>query len=686
MIESHWRRCCWGAILWLCVAISTTWAVDLPSEPPPRSRQVTFYVTYFLTRQQISKHVLDDEISRRLFDEFLEELDPQKTVFLASDVDEFRSDRNALDDALQRLDVSFAHRVFRRYQERVRQRYAWTEEFLASPLDFTKDEELLLDAEQLAFPADEAEAKDRWQKRLKYECLRLKLNNDNDQAVRDIVRRRYKNWLNNAEQTTSDNVLERYLNALAICYDPHSSYFSPSTYEDFQIRMSLNYQGIGAELESRDGYAVIRRIIPGGAAAKGGELRANDRIVSVGQGDDGPMVDVVDMKLDDIIDLIRGKEGTVVRLGVLREGESDVRIIKITRARIELQENAATGEVFSHGKKPDGNPYRIGVIDLPSFYLDIEGARHNNGHFRSSARDVRQLLERFQQEKVDLVVLDLRRNGGGSLSEAIAVTGLFLDQGPIVQVKDSAGHVEVHRDLEPGAAWSGPLIVLVSRFSASASEILAGAIQDYRRGLVIGDPSTHGKGTVQTLVDIGPTVMKFSEAVNLGAVKITMQQFYRPSGASTQNRGVVSDIVIPSLSAHLSKGESELKYALAFDEIPACDYQLVEGYVSDSLVEALRAASAERIKASPDFARVERRIALFQKSSKRNMVPLQWEKFVAWQKEQTSEEMVDPENAAHPEPPGDPQQPRIKRDYYLEEVFNIAADYLQHQPALVAAK
>ncbi|GIW92003.1 MAG: tail-specific protease [Pirellulaceae bacterium] len=686
MIGCRARCGLWVVCLWLAIAATAAWAVDIPTEPPARSRQVTFYVTYFLTHQQISKHPLDDEIARRLFDEFLEELDPQKSIFLAGDVEEFRQEREQLDDALRRLDVSFAHRVFRRYQERARQRYAWTEELLANPLDFTVDEELVVDAKQLDYPADENEAKDRWRKRLKYECLRLKLNNDNDQMVRDIVRRRYKNWLNSTEQTTSDDLLERYLNALALCYDPHSSYFSPSTYEDFRIRMSLNYQGIGAELESRDGYAVIRRIIPGGAAAKGGELKPNDRIVSVGQGEDGPMVDVVDMKLDDIIDLIRGKEGTVVRLGVLREGETEVRVIKITRARIELEESAASGQIFTHGKKSDGSDYRIGVIVLPSFYVDIEGARHNDEHFRSSTRDVRNLLKKFREEKADLVVLDLRRNGGGSLSEAIGVTGLFLDQGPILQVKDSAGRIEVHRDLDAGAEWTGPLMVLVSRFSASASEILAGAIQDYRRGLIVGDPSTHGKGTVQTLVDIGPTVMKFGSAINLGAVKITMQQFYRPSGASTQNRGVLSDIVLPSLTAHVSKGESELEYALPFDQIPACDYQPLEGYVTDSLIDSLRAASAERIKKSQDFMRVEHQAARLEQINARKVIPLAWEKFAALERDSETDDPDAPPEETHPPLPDQNTVSGIERDFYLEEVFNIAVDYLGHQPAAIAAK
>lgn len=663
------------AISALCSGISA--GADIPLEPPPRSRHVTFYVTYFLTQQQISKHPLDDEISERLFDEFFSELDAQKIYFLESDIEEFQSQRHQLDDQLKQLDVSFAHRVFRRFQERVRERVAWTQEILNNPIDFDEDEEIVVDAELLKHPKNEQEARQRWRQRIKYELLSLRLTNDNDQAIREIVRRRYRNLLNRIEQTSVEDLLERYLNALAVCYDPHSSYFSPGTYEDFRIRMSLNYQGIGAELESRDGYAVIRRIIPGGAAARGGELKENDRIVSVGQGDDGPMVDVVDMKLDDIIDLIRGKEGTVVRLGVLREGESDVKVIKITRARIELQESAASAEVFPWGQKPDGTPYRVGVIDLPSFYLDMEGARHGETNFRSSTRDVREILEKFNQDHVDAVVLDLQRNGGGSLTEAIGVTGLFIDEGPVVQVKDSAGRIETHNDTERGAVWQGPLVVLVSRFSASASEILAGAIQDYGRGVVVGDESTHGKGTVQTLVDIGPTVMRFENALNLGAIKITTQQFYRPSGASTQNRGVLSDIVLPSVRSHISKGEASLKYSLAFDQIDPATFQRCDPGITPAILDALRTASQRRVDASADFARVKEQIKRYDEAVARKTYPLKWEKFAAIRRQDNVEEI----EAEH----GDPEEtsdrnrstPRPRRNYYLDEVLNIAVDLVQ---------
>lgn len=675
-VTGHWLLI---ALLFASVGVSA----DITLEPPARSRQVTFYVTYFLTQQQISKHALDDEVSQRLFEEFLSDLDSQKLYFLAADIEAFRPERTSLDDALRRLDTSFAHRVFRVYQERVRQRVAFTEKLLEGPINFDEDEELVVDADQLDYPADEQQAQDRWRKQVKYELMSLKLNNDDDQAVRDIVRRRYRNLLNWVEQKTPDELLEQYLNALAQCYDPHSAYFSPGTFEDFRIRMSLNYQGIGAELESRDGYAVIRRIIPGGAAARGGELKENDRIVSVGQGDDGPMVDVTGMKLENIIDLIRGKEGTVVRLGVLREGEPTVKVIKIVRARIELQESAASGTVIERGNKNADTPYRIGVINLPSFYMDMEGARNGSSHFRSSTRDVRALLERFQKDNVDAVVLDLRLNGGGSLTEAIGVTGLFIDQGPVVQVKDSAGQIDVHSDTEAGVAWNGPLVVLVSRFSASASEIVAGAIQDYGRGIVVGDESTHGKGTVQTLVDIGPMVMRFEKALNLGAVKITVQQFYRPSGASTQNRGVVSDIVIPSVTSHMSKGESDLKYALAFDAIPATSFERVEGKVTPMIIDALRSASQRRIEASADFARSKEQVARYEEAVTRKVIPLKWEKFVELRRRDDSEQL----QRQHAESLESQSQATIRQDYYLNEVLDITIDYVQLlQASSVAAK
>jgi carboxyl-terminal processing protease len=647
-------------------------SAEIIPNPPSRNRQVAFYVNHFLTTQHLSRRAVDDELSQRFLKSFLEGLDPQKAYFLQSDIEKFEVQKEDLDDMMRNRDTQFAHDVYRVFLERVESRLEHIEELLQEELDFTVDEEILVDSKLLEYPQDDEEARDRWRKRIKYDLLILKSNEKTADEARKTLQDRYRTFALRTAQADEDDVLERFMNALASSYDPHSSYFSPGSFQDFRIRLGLNYEGIGAELDQKDGVATIRRIIPGGAAERAGELKANDQIISVGQGDEGELVDVFKMKLEHVIDMIRGREGSIVRLGVIPEGATEMRIYKITRARIELADSSAKGEILEHGTKDDGVPYRIGVIDLPSFYLDMDAARHGDENYKSSTRDVRRLIEQFKSDGIDAVVLDLRRNGGGSLTEAIGITGLFIDRGPVVQVKDSLGRVEVHSDAEPGTAWDGPLVVLTSRFSASASEILAGAIQDYQRGLVVGDESTHGKGTVQSLVEVGPTILKFENALNLGAIKITMQQFYRPNGDSTQNRGVLADVVLPSLSAHISKGESELDYAVEFDQVPAARFTKLDMIQPEWVAELNELSSARREEAS-DFQSLLEKIARYQEDVARKTMPLQEEKFLALRKradaEKTAREQLDTlEHRA---------DSKIKRDYYMDEVLAITADYVR---------
>ncbi|HPP54298.1 MAG TPA: S41 family peptidase, partial [Thermoguttaceae bacterium] len=478
-----------------------------------------------------------------------------------SDVDGFMRQAKELDEAFQRGDIRFGFEVFDVFLRRVDERVRWVDEFLNMEHDFTVDEELVVDRESVQYPADEAEARQVWRKRIKYDLLVLKTTDKLEgQPAREKLARRYHSFAKQMHQMDNEEVLEMYLSAMTSAFDPRTTYMSPRTKEDFEIVMKLELEGIGASLQYEDGYTKVHKIIPGGAADKDGRLKVGDRIVGVGQGKDGEIVDVVDMKLSDVVDLIRGKKGTVVRLKVIPADAGEQKIIEITRAKIELKDSEAQGEIFTVGKKPDGAPYKIGVIDLPSFYMDMTGARMGLPMFKSTTRDVRRILEDFNAKGVDAVILDLRRNGGGALTEAINLTGLFIEEGPVVQVKDAEGRVQPYLDSDQEMVWKGPLVVLVSKFSASASEILAGAIQDYRRGLIVGDHATHGKGTVQSLLDIGRELFRIPNAKNLGALKVTMQQFYRPSGDSTQNRGVVSDIEWPSLTTHLDVGESDLDY------------------------------------------------------------------------------------------------------------------------------
>ncbi len=359
-----------------------------------------------------------------------------------------------------------------------------------------------------------------WRKRIKFDLLRLRVDEEEKMTVekqREKVLRRYVSFSKRMHQTDREEVLEMYLSAMTMSFDPHTSYMSPRSLDNFEIQMRLELDGIGAALQSIDGYTVVNKIIPGGAAGKDGRLKPEDRIVGVGQGADGEIEDVVDMKLSDVVDRIRGKRNTVVRLEVTDKDGLDRRIVEITRAKIELKDSEAQKAVFEIAK-PSGAPYKIGVIDLPSFYLDMEGVKNGIPNFKSTTRDVRLILEEFNKQQVDAVILDLRRNGGGSLQEAISLTGLFIEDGPVVQVKDANGDVHAYMDNDNGSiVWKGPLVVMISKFSASASEILAGAIQDYKRGLIIGDHATHGKGTVQSLMDLGAQLFQgIQNAPSLG--------------------------------------------------------------------------------------------------------------------------------------------------------------------------
>jgi carboxyl-terminal processing protease len=473
---------------------------------------------------------------------------------------------------------------------------------------------------------------------------------------------------------TADELLETYLSSLTSSFDPHTSYMSPGTLENFEIGMRLQLDGIGAQLKGEDGYTTIVELTPGGAADKDGRLKSKDRVVGVGQGTEGEIVDVVDMNLNEVVKLIRGKRGTTVRLKVIPVGENVPKVYDITRAKIELKDAEARGEVIEHGKKTDGTPYKVGVINLPSFYLDMAGAQQGQAEFKSSTRDCKRLLEDFRKQGVDCVVLDLRSNGGGSLPEAIKLTGLFIDKGPVVQIKDSDKQVRPYDDVDPGVVWDGPLVVLTSKFSASASEILAGAIQDYHRGLIVGDKSTHGKGTVQTLLDVGRQLFpRFDSSPQLGAIKVTIQQFYRPSGDSTQLEGVLSDVELPSITSHLPIGESDLDHALTFDRVPRADFA-GSGKVTDGMVAMLREASAKRVQTNKDFEKLAGDIARYEKRKDEKTISLVESEFERqWNEGKAAED----EEEKKLEEMESQKKPVVRRDYYFDEALNVTIDYLK---------
>lgn len=654
---------------------SMAWSAEL-AQPRPADRQVSRAVTNLMKREHLTKHALDDEISQRALGLFLKTLDSRKLYFTAADIAEFDQNKNDLDDMVNNGDISFAYKVFNRLLKRIDERIVKVDEALKGEFSFEEDENLSTDWDKIPFAKTDAELDDRWRKMLKYEMLVLKTAKDDkkekkkDEDPRQRLSRRYHSFAQRMHQTDADELLEMFLTAITSSYDPHTTYMSPKSLENFRILMSLNLDGIGAQLKFDDGYTVIDKIVPGGAAAKQGQLAVQDRVVQVGQGDDGKMEDVVAMKLDDVVNKIRGKAGTVVRLGVIPAGGGDIKVVKITRARIELKDSEARGVIFEEGKKQNGDPFKVGVIDLPSFYMDMEAAR-NGGDFKSTTVDVKKILVDFNAKGVDALILDLRKNGGGSLTEAINLTGLFIEDGPVVQVKDPDGRVQHYDDPDRGITWKGPLVVLTSKFSASASEILAGAIQDYHRGLIIGDSSSHGKGTVQSLLDLGPQMFRISNPPNLGALKLTMQQFYRPNGDSTQRRGVLADVVLPSITDHMDVSEGDLDHALAFDKVQSAQFNPFAD-TSPDIVSKLRDSSQKRMAQSPDFTKLQKKIERYTEQKQQKQIPLSESKFLARRAELDAEKEED----EHLEDNANEKEV-VKRDFYFNEALAVTLDYLR---------
>ncbi|MEO1496720.1 MAG: carboxy terminal-processing peptidase [Planctomycetota bacterium] len=646
-----------------------------PAKPSAQDRQIAMAVRLLMEQRHLSRHPIDDEMSQRCLDAFLETLDAWKLYFYQSDIEEFARNRTRLDDLFRRGDISFAHQVFDRFLARIDERVQTALELVDAEHDFTVDEKMVSDRDATAYPRTPEEAYERWRKRIKFDLLVQLADEMELPEAREKIRKRYTSIRKRWDQTTSDELLEFYLTSMTAGFDPHSSYMSPSTLENFNIGMKLELDGIGASLRSEDGYTVVHEIIAGGAADAEGSLKKGDKITGVGQGSAGDFDDIVDMRLNDVVKLIRGKRGTTVRLQVKPvDNPKELAAYTIVRDRIELKNQEARGAVIEWGEKANGQPYQLGVINLPSFYMDMDGARRNLPDFRSTTRDVRRLLRSFNEQGVDAVMVDLRFNGGGSLTEAVNMTGLFIDRGPVVQVKGPDGRVVPYNDDAPGLEWDGPLVVMTSRFSASASEIFAGAIQDYSRGIVIGDQATHGKGTVQQLFDLGQAIFRIGNGPNLGALKMTIQQFYRPGGDSTQNRGVLADVTIPSLTDHLEGiSEAEMDYAIAFDNVAPLAFPRL-GMADGRIADALQQLSDTRISASEDFADDRKRIDLYETQKERETVTLNLEQYLA-EREQLDE---DKEKEELGEKMGDSSRPAFdSEDHYNQEALSITVDYVR---------
>lgn len=701
------QRLACGALAVMCVLSLAAPVAARPEAPTQNDRNIARAVRFLLEQRHISKHAIDDEISERCLAAFLDTLDPMKLYFYQSDIEEFSQYEKQLDDYFRAGRVDFAHAVFARFLARLEERVETALKWVDADHDFTVQEKMVTEADIATYPRTPEEANERWRKRVKFDLMikvsetdpelleapsaeatvveglkigpRVKLDEEADLTeAHERLRKRYSSLRKRWNQTSSDELLELYITAMTSGFDPHSSYMSPSTLENFNIQMKLELDGIGASLRSEDGYTVVADVIAGGAADEEGSLTKGDKIIGVGQDSDGPMEDIVDMKLNDVVKLIRGKRGRLVRLQVKPvDNPNDIVEYIITRDRIELKNQEARSEIIEYGKKSNGQPYRLGVIDLPSFYMDMDGARAGLPDFKSVTRDVRRLLDGFDAEEaagrpIDAVVVDLRFNGGGSLTEAVNLTGLFIDQGPVVQVKGTDGRTVPYPDDLPGMAWDGPLVVMTNRFSASASEIFAGAIQDYGRGIVIGDQSTHGKGTVQQLFDLGSKL--FRRPNNLGALKMTIQQFYRPGGDSTQNRGVLADITIPSITDHFEGiTEAEMDYALEFDKVNALRHDF-HGMAGPRIANRLQQYSNSRITESDDFADDLRRIDRYETQKDRTEITLNLTDFLVEREELDT----DKEKKEIGEEMSDSDRPVFDmEDHYNQEAAAIAVDYIR---------
>ena len=600
--SSGWFTVSAAVLLALLLAGSVQTPANTASLPPgaiaptDTQRATARKIGRILEEAHYSRAPLDRKMSELVFQRYLEMLDPQHNYLLQSDIDEFSAYRDQFDDMIRTGDIDPAFVMFFRFQQRNRERLQYALSLLNTEPDWNVDESYDFDREHAPWPTSTAELNDLWRKRVKNDTLSLLLTGKTWPEAVDILRKRYERVLKRIDQVSPEDVFEGLMNSYARAYDPHTSYFSPRSSEEYRIQMSLNYDGIGASLQQADDYTTIQSVIEGGPAAVAGTLKPNDRITGVGQGADGSFTDVIGWRLDDVVQLIRGKAGTVVRLQVLPAGAAPgtpEKVLQFVRNKVTLEAQAAHSSVRTVTR--DGRTYKIGVITVPGFYQDIAAENAGDETYRSTTRDVLKLLRELKTQNIDGLLIDLRGDGGGYLPEATALTGLFIDKGPVVQLRDTSGRLEVLDDPESGPAYDGPLAVLVDRMSASASEIFAGAIQDYHRGLILGQ-TTFGKGTVQNLVPLD----RWSKDPVNGQLTVTIGKFYRVTGESTQHRGVQPDIPLVSVIDAKEVGESTLESSLPWDRIAGVPFK-TSTTVQSKAVPLLVSEEDQRAQHDPDY-------------------------------------------------------------------------------------
>lgn len=623
---SYWIKNCWTGtlvtMLMLALMAGSANAAPEPLEPKAEHPDKARLIANLLTHQHFRKQPIDDMLSATVLDSYIDRLDAERYYFLADDVEEFAVYRGRLDDLLMQGDLDAAFEIYERYRQRNRERSEFALSLLQDGLDFDTDDEIELNRRKADWAVDREELDQLWRKRVKHDALTLLLAGEGEEETKELLRNRYRGMKENVERMSSEDVFEMFMGAWSRAFDPHTAYLSPRNSREFDIQMRLSLEGIGAVLRTQRDFVEIMELVPGGPAARSGHLSPGDRIIGVGQeGED--LQDVVGWRLSDVVDLIRGPRDSEVRLRILpgsAGSDSAARTVTLVRSEIELEEQAAKSEIRDIERH--GSTQRVGVITIPAFYSDFAAAQAGDEDYRSTTRDVRRLIREMEEEGIDGIVIDLRGNSGGSLQEAADMTGLFIPEGPIVQIKRSDGDKEIMRDRDTGVAYDGPLSVMVDRFSASASEIFAGAIQDYGRGLVLGE-QTFGKGTVQTLVDLNRFTRGRSDEDEAGRMKLTIAKFYRVTGSSTQKRGIVPDITFPSLAGAEEVGESAADNPLPWDQIDSTNFTRF-GELDDTIA-LLKNRHEERSASDEAYQAYVAEMEKLSAMNDRETVSLHWE-------------------------------------------------------------
>jgi carboxyl-terminal processing protease len=652
--------------------------------------------TRILSNYHYRKTKLDDSLSAVMFDNFLSGIDNGRLYYLAADISEFEKYKFSFDDYLIKKELDVPFDIYNVFRKRYRERSEYIQALLKEekPFDYTTDESINTDREKAPWAKSVDELNDTWRKYLKSEALDLKLSGKADSSITSTLRDRYKNRDRALARIRTEQVFQMFMNSYAEALDPHTSYLAPTAADRFKQDMSQSLEGIGALLQEEDNYIKIKDVIPGGPAFKGKQLKKEDKIIGVAQGDEGKIVDIVGWFVDDAVKLIKGPKGTVVRLQIISADAlpgTPPKEYRLVREKIKIEEQRAKKEIVSinSGKKD----YKIGVIDIPLFYRDFEGAQRREKEFSSTTRDVQKIIAELQTENVDGIVIDLRNNGGGSLTEAISLTGLFINRGPVVQVKESQGEIDVQSDNDPMIAYDGPMAVMVNRFSASASEIFAAAIQDYKRGIIVGE-QTFGKGTVQTLINLNQYDPKYPEP--LGEAKLTVAKFYRVNGSSTQLKGVMPDLELPTAFKPNEYGEGSQASALPWDQIPSSRYE-VTSYVNDKVLSQLKDKYSQRLKSDEELKTLVKTLDEFKKARENKIVSLQETKRKVEREEaekkraamkQLGEDSVDDEEELDGEAAQKPKEIKKKKDIYLNETGRMLVDLIQisKEPSLAGTK